>query len=61
MNLSRNGVYVHCVNGSIVIDNHSLQAGDALGVYETDLFNLKALENSELILLEVPMHRGIKI
>jgi quercetin 2,3-dioxygenase len=61
MNLSRNGVYVHCVSGSIVIDNYSLHAGDALGVYETDLFNLKALENSELIFVEVPMHRGIKI
>ncbi len=61
MNLSGNGVYVHCVSGSITIENFILQAGDALGVYETDLFAIKALENSELILVEVPMHRGIKI
>jgi quercetin 2,3-dioxygenase len=61
MNLSGNGVYVHCVNGSVTIDNYTLQAGDALGVYETDLFTVKASKTAELIFVEVPMQRGIKI
>jgi quercetin 2,3-dioxygenase len=61
MNLSGNGVYVHCVNGSITIDNYTLQEGDALGIYETASFTLIALETAELIFVEVPMQRGIKI
>ena len=61
MNLSGNGVYIHCVNGSITIEDITLNEGDALGVYETDLVTLKALANAELIFVEVPMHRGIKV
>lgn len=60
MNLSGNGVYIHCVSGCIMIDQYTLQVGDALGVYDTDLFAIKASETSELILVEVPMHKGIK-
>ncbi len=61
MNLSGNGVYVHCVSGSIAIDTYNLKAGDALGVYETELFTIKASETTELIFVEVPMHRGVNI
>lgn len=61
MNLSGNGVYIHCVSSTIAIDNYTLQAGDALGVYETESFQLIASETVELIFVEVPMHRGITI
>jgi redox-sensitive bicupin YhaK (pirin superfamily) len=61
MNLSGNGVYIHCVSGNIAIDTYTLNAGDALGVYETELFTIKSSETAELIFVEVPMHRGVKI
>lgn len=61
MNLKDNGVYIHCVNGSVVIDKYTLHEGDALGVYETDKIALKATQNTELIFVEVPMQRGINI
>jgi quercetin 2,3-dioxygenase len=61
INLKDNGVYIHCVSGTITIEDFTLNEGDALGVYETESFNLKALENTELIFVEVPMKRGIKM
>jgi quercetin 2,3-dioxygenase len=61
MNLKGNGVYVHCAKGLVSIENHLLQAGDALGVYEVDDVQIKATELSELIFVEVPMHRGVKV
>jgi redox-sensitive bicupin YhaK (pirin superfamily) len=61
MNLSNNGVYIHCVSGELKIEEYTLFEGDALGVYETDLVLLQALKNTELIFVEVPMERGIKI
>ncbi len=61
MNFSDNGVYIHCVNGSITIDSYLLQDGDALGVYETETIKIISSKDSELIFVEVPMTRGVKI
>ena len=61
MNLRDNGVYIHCVSGIVKIDDYTLGEGDALGVYETDSITIKASENAELIFVEVPMQRGVKI
>ena len=46
MNLSGNGVYIHCVTGNIIIDNYILNEGDALGVYETETIKIKASEEA---------------
>lgn len=61
MNLKGNGVYIHCATGSVVIGNYTLQPGDALGVYETDTVQIKAMREAELIFVEVPMQRGITV
>jgi len=61
MNLINNGVYIHTVDGKIKIGENFLCAGDAIGVYETSEFGISSEEESELIFVEVPMMRGIKI
>lgn len=61
MNLKGNGVYIHCAKGSVVIGNYALQAGDALGVYETDAIRINAGQLAELIFVEVPVHRGVTV
>ncbi len=61
MHQNGNGVYIHCVKGKLNIADHTLLAGDALGVYETDSINLEALENTEILFVEVPMHRGVRV
>jgi len=61
INLEKNGVYIHCAQGSAQIENYILNAGDALGLYELDSISIKAIETSELIFVEVPMARGVKV
>jgi len=60
MHLEGNGVYIHCATGAIRIENHDLKNGDALGVYDTSSILISASKDSEIIFVEVPMHRGIK-
>lgn len=59
--LPGNGVYIHCADGEVSIDKTVLKKGDALGVFETEQVTLSALADSELIFVEVPMQRGVKI
>jgi quercetin 2,3-dioxygenase len=61
MNMKGNGVYIHCAKGQISIEGFDLSAGDALGLYETENISILAKEEAELILVEVPMKRGVKI
>lgn len=61
MNMEGNGVYIHCAKGSVQIGDDILDEGDALGVYETDALSISALKESELVFVEVPMQRGIKV
>jgi len=50
-----NGVYVYILEGKAKIGDHILDKRDALGITETSSFKLEALENSEILLMEVPM------
>ena len=61
MNLKKNGVYIHCAYGKILIDNYVLNAGYALGIYEIVTIALKAEENSELIFVALPMGKGVNV
>lgn len=61
MHLSGNGVYIHCAEGRVVVEGQVLNAGDAIGVYDTASVAIRAEAASELILVETPMHRGIQV
>lgn len=61
MNLSGNGVYIHCASGTVKVHDFTLMAGDALGVYDVERISIAALHNAELIFVEVPMQRGVKV
>jgi quercetin 2,3-dioxygenase len=61
MNMTGNGVYIHCAKGHINIEDYQLDSGDALGVYETSSVNISATEDTEIIFVEVPMQRGVKV
>lgn len=61
MHLAGNGVYIHTVAGSVLIENNVLQAGDAIGIYETAQVHIEAATHAHLIFVEVPMERGITL
>lgn len=47
------GVYVFVVDGEIKIQNFTLRKGDGIGITETSSFDLEALQNTEVLLMEV--------
>lgn len=50
-----NGVYVFVIKGKAKIGEQVLNSRDALGIYDTNSFTLEATEDSEILLIEVPM------
>jgi redox-sensitive bicupin YhaK (pirin superfamily) len=50
-----NGVYAFVIKGSLEVAGSHLTQRDGLGITDTHEFDLKASENSEILLMEVPM------
>jgi quercetin 2,3-dioxygenase len=50
-----NGVYVFVLTGSVEIGDKRLSARDGLGITGTEAFLVKALEDTEVLAIEVPM------
>lgn len=50
-----NGVYVFLIEGQIEANGQVLSPRDAVGIWETDFVEIKALAKSRLVLIEVPM------
>lgn len=51
-----NGIYLVIVNGSITIDDQQLNKRDGIGISGADTFSITAIEDSELMAIEVPMN-----
>lgn len=57
-----NGAYVHCAEGEARVAGVTLRAGDAVGVTEAEEFLAEAgPAGARLVVVEVPMARGIKV
>ena len=50
-----NGLYIFVVDGEIEVEGNLLSKRDAVGVSEANHILIKSKENSELIIIEVPM------
>ncbi len=50
-----NGVYFFLIEGTMEIAGHKLQKRDGLGVWEASIIELKALSDSKVLIMEVPM------
>ena len=49
------GVYVMNITGNITIDDKEALSRDAIGIIETDKFNITAKQDSQLLFIEIPM------
>ena len=56
INKKSNGVYAFLIEGSVQIDGESLEKRDALGIWDTEKFELLANQNSRVLLIEVPLN-----
>ena len=50
-----NGMYIIPINGSLAVEDITLDEKDALGIWEKDTINISAKTNATVLLLEVPM------
>ena len=50
-----NGAYIFVISGKVTIGDQVLNKRDALGISDTDSFELVAGDNSDVIIFEVPM------
>lgn len=56
INKKGNGVYAFILSGSAEISGSVLGSRDAIGIEDTDKITVKAGEDSEILLIEVPMN-----
>lgn len=56
LNLKGNGVYLMVVEGKISAEGNLLNKRDAIGISETDIVKIEALDNSEILAIEIPMN-----
>jgi quercetin 2,3-dioxygenase len=50
------GVFLVVIGGSVKVNGISLGRRDALGISETDSFSITAIEDAELLAVEIPMN-----
>lgn len=55
LNDEENGVYVLLIEGEIIINNEKLAKRDAVGIEQTNLFEVASTSKSQLLFIEVPM------
>ena len=55
INLKGNGIYLFVIEGKAETEGISLSRRDGLGIWETPSIQIKANEDSHLLLMEVPM------
>jgi len=51
-----NGIFVFVIEGKIAVDGNSLSAKDAIGITETESFQIQSTDNSKVLFIEVPMN-----
>ncbi len=50
-----NGVYCFILEGDVNINGQDLNRRDALGIKNTEIFEIRAISNVEILLMEIPM------
>lgn len=51
-----NGAYIFVLDGKIEVDGEVYDKRDAVGVWDTDKVNIKAAENANFLVIDVPMN-----
>jgi quercetin 2,3-dioxygenase len=54
-NVPRNGVYLVVIKGKVEVNGQTLHTRDAMGISDMLSFDVTAIEDAELLAIEVPM------
>ncbi len=55
-NPKENGVYVFVLKGEVTLNAQALDTRDGIGIWDIDSLKIEAGTDTELLLMEVPMH-----
>ena len=55
LNKKSDGVYIFVLKGQVEVNGQLLENRDGFGIWETDSFDVKAINDAEFLLMEVPM------
>ena len=55
MHQTHAGVYIFLIEGEILVAGEVLSRRDGIGIYETHSLEIETLEESHILLMEVPM------
>jgi redox-sensitive bicupin YhaK (pirin superfamily) len=58
---AEHGAYVHCARGEVTVAGQRLGPGDAVGVWQTPSLIVEAHDQAEIVVVEVPMRRGVRV
>lgn len=50
------GVYLFVIDGSVTVEGQTLNKRDAIGISDIEKLKIEAIADSDILLLEVPMH-----
>lgn len=50
-----NGMYIFVKEGSVKVGDQTVGKRDAIGIYKTDIVEIEAIENADILLIEIPM------
>ena len=53
---NKNGIYIFVLNGNITVNSQELTSRDGYGIWETDKIQISVNNESEILLMEVPMN-----
>ncbi|MEQ9467456.1 MAG: pirin family protein [Ekhidna sp.] len=56
LNMEGNGVYTFIIDGSLEIGSEPLEKRDAIGIYDTSEFEIKAKGDAQVLFIEIPMN-----
>lgn len=53
---AKNGVYAFVIHGIVEINGETLSDRDGIGIWETDSLIIKAINQSKILIMEVPLN-----
>jgi redox-sensitive bicupin YhaK (pirin superfamily) len=56
--LNGNGLYIMVIEGEVNIAGYHLSRRDAIGIWDTDSIEITAIQNADILLIDVPMNPG---
>ncbi|MCW9066474.1 MAG: hypothetical protein OQJ78_09270, partial [Ignavibacteriaceae bacterium] len=56
LNTKGNGIYIFLIDGEISVGGETISKRDGIGIWEVEEISIKAIKDSQILLIEIPMN-----